>query len=87
MNKKTQKFTVAATCAGCPIGLIVRTVLNATDDNIVVANATGCMEVTSTIYPNTSWNVPYIHSVFGNTGATISGIETAYRSLKKQKNG
>ncbi|MEA1925698.1 MAG: thiamine pyrophosphate-dependent enzyme [Patescibacteria group bacterium] len=85
MNKKTQKFTVAATCAGCPIGLIVRTVLNATDDNIVVANATGCMEVTSTIYPNTAWNVPYIHSAFGNTGATISGIETAYRSLKKQK--
>ncbi|MEA2007343.1 MAG: thiamine pyrophosphate-dependent enzyme [Patescibacteria group bacterium] len=84
MNKKTQKFTVATTCAGCPIGLIIRTVLNATDDNIVVANATGCMEVTSTIYPNTAWNVPYIHSAFGNTGATISGIETAYRSLKKQ---
>jgi pyruvate ferredoxin oxidoreductase beta subunit len=42
------------------------------------------MEVTSTIYPNTSWKIPYIHSVFGNAGATISGIETAWRALEKR---
>lgn len=75
-----------STCAGCPIPLTIRTVLNAIDDPVAVTNATGCMEVTTTIYPNTSWNVPYIHSVFGNTGATISGMETAYRALKKNKN-
>lgn len=82
---KKQKFTAATTCAGCPIGVVARTVLNATDDPIVVTNATGCMEVTSTIYPNTSWKVPYIHSVFGNAGATASGIEAAVKSLSKQK--
>lgn len=81
--EKTKKFTAATTCAGCPIGIVARTVLNATDDNVVVANATGCMEVTSTIYPNTSWNVPYIHSVFANAGATASGIETAHKALRK----
>ncbi len=86
INKyKEQKFTAATTCAGCPIGVVARTVLNATDDPIVVTNATGCMEVTSTIYPNTSWKVPYIHSVFGNAGATASGIEAAVKSLSKQK--
>ena len=84
MEHKKQKFTSATTCAGCPIGLVARTVLNATDDPIVVTNATGCLEVTTTIYPNTSWNVPYIHSAFANAGATISGIETAYRAMKKQ---
>lgn len=83
MEKTKQKFTVATTCAGCPIGLVVRTVLNATDNPTVVTNATGCMEVTSTIYPNTSWNVPYIHSVFGNAGATASGIDAARNALER----
>ncbi len=73
------------TCAGCPIGLIARTVLGLVDGPVVVTGATGCMEVTSTIYPNTSWKVPYIHSVFGNAGATISGIETAWRALSAKQ--
>ncbi len=86
MNKNlTEKLSPGhTTCAGCPIGIIARTVLNATDHPVVVTNATGCMEVATTIYPNTSWKVPYIHSVFGNAGATISGIETAYKALRKQ---
>lgn len=42
------------------------------------------MEVTTTIYPNTSWKVPYIHSVFANAGATISGMEAAYKILSKK---
>lgn len=83
-NVKKQKFTAATTCAGCPIGIVARTVLNEAGDRVVVTNATGCMEVTSTIYPNTSWNVPYIHSAFGNAGATISGIETAFNALRKK---
>lgn len=84
LNKKETKFTTSGTCAGCPIGIITRTVLNGTDNPIAVTNATGCMEVTTTIYPNTSWKVPYIHSVFGNAGATISGMETAYKTLLKR---
>ena len=84
-NLNTQeKVSAMTTCAGCPIGLVARTVLGSVDGPAVVTGATGCMEVTSTIYPNTSWKVPYIHSVFGNVGATISGIETAWNSLEKR---
>lgn len=78
------RLTAMTTCAGCPIGLVARTVLEAVDGPAVITGATGCMEVTSTIYPNTSWKDPYIHSVFGNAGATISGVETAWRALEKQ---
>lgn len=82
---QNQKFASGhTTCAGCPIGIVVRTVLNATDNPIVVSNATGCLEVTSTIYPNTCWNVPYIHSAFGNAAATIAGVEIGYKALKKR---
>ncbi len=87
-NLNTQeKVSAMTTCAGCPIGLVARTVLNAIDGPAVVTGATSCMEVTSTIYPNTSWKVPYIHSVFGNAGATISGIETAWKAIAKRKAG
>ncbi len=86
MNNNQSKLTTATTCAGCPIGLVAKTVLDAAGDEVVVTNATGCMEVTTTIYPNTSWKVPYIHSAFGNAGATISGIETAWRAKVKRRN-
>ncbi len=79
-----EKVSAMTTCAGCPIGLVARTVLGLVDGPAVVTGATGCMEVTSTIYPNTSWKVPYIHSVFGNAGATISGVETAWRALEER---
>lgn len=72
------------TCAGCGIPTIVRTVLRATDKPIVVSNATGCLEVTTSIYPYSSWKVPWIHNAFENAAATMSGIETAYRVLKKK---
>jgi len=86
MNKElAKKFRSGhSSCAGCAMPIVVRTVLNAVDFPMVVANATGCMEVTSTIYPQTNWQVPYIHSVFGNAAATIAGVETAYRALKKR---
>lgn len=71
-------------CAGCGFPQIVRTVLSATDNPLVASCATGCLEVTTTIYPFTSWNIPYIHSAFENAAATISGVETAYRALKKK---
>jgi pyruvate ferredoxin oxidoreductase beta subunit len=53
-------------------------------DNVVVANATGCLEVTSTLYPFTAWKVPYIHNAFENAAATISGVERAYKIFKKK---
>jgi pyruvate ferredoxin oxidoreductase beta subunit len=72
------------TCPGCPIAIILRTAYASTDSPVVTATATSCAEVTTTIYPYTSWNTPFIHSVFANAAATISGVETAYRVLKKK---
>lgn len=70
------------TCRGCTaIPQIVRTILKASDKPVIVANATGCMEVTTTIYPTTSWKVPWIHSTFEAAGALISGVETAHEAL------
>ncbi len=71
-------------CAGCAISSIVRQVIMATDQPVVVANATGCLEVTTGIYPTTAWNVSWIHNAFANAAATLSGIETAYRALRKR---
>jgi len=71
-------------CAGCGAPITVRQILAAIDDPVVVANATGCLEVATTIYPYTAWRVPWMHSAFENAAATISGIETAYRSLVRQ---
>ena len=71
-------------CSGCAESIIVRQVLMAAGEPIVVANATGCLEVGTSIYPFTSWRVSWIHSAFENAASTISGVETAYRSLVKQ---
>jgi pyruvate ferredoxin oxidoreductase beta subunit len=71
-------------CAGCTGANILRQVmLNAGPDTVVGA-ATGCMEVVTTIYPYTAWKVPYIHTAFENVAATVSGVETAFRALKKR---
>jgi len=71
-------------CAGCMFPSIIKMVLNATDKPVVVANATGCMEVVTTIFPYTSWKVSWIHNAFENAAATISGVEAAYQVLKKK---
>jgi len=72
-------------CAGCAFPIIVRTILSATDNPIVVSCATGCLEVTSTIYPYSSWKVPFIHNAFENASATMNGVISAYKSLKKKE--
>ncbi|OPX63316.1 MAG: Pyruvate synthase subunit PorB [Methanomassiliicoccales archaeon PtaB.Bin134] len=71
-------------CAGCAEPIIARQVLMATDKPVVVANATGCFEVSTTIYPFSSWEVPWIHTAFENAPATMSGVEAAYKSLRRQ---
>ncbi len=71
-------------CAGCGFPILVRAVLRASEEPVVAASATGCLEVTSTIFPYTSWRVPFIHSAFENAAATMSGVEAAYRSLRRQ---
>jgi len=71
-------------CSGCGASIIVRQILHATDDPVVVGCATGCLEVSTTIYPYTAWKDSFIHNAFENAAATISGTEAAYRSLKRQ---
>ena len=72
-------------CAGCGAAIVARQVLMAAGPNTVVVSATGCLEVVSTIFPYTAWNVPFLHSAFENSGATISGVEALYRSWMRQK--
>jgi pyruvate ferredoxin oxidoreductase beta subunit len=73
-------------CAGCGAGIAVRNVLRSLHegDKAVVGNATGCLEVSSYMYPYTAYQDSYIHNAFENAGATMSGVETAYRVLKKK---
>jgi len=86
MNKELIKKLAPghSTCAGCGIPAIVRAVLGATDDPVIVVNVTGCLEVTSTLYPYSAWKVPYIHSAFENGGATAAGIDGAIKALRKR---
>ncbi|MEA4922712.1 MAG: thiamine pyrophosphate-dependent enzyme [Eubacteriaceae bacterium] len=73
-------------CAGCGAGVAVRAVLRALEpeDKAVITNATSCLEVSSFIYPYTAYTDSYIHTAFENAAATCSGVETAYRALKKR---
>lgn len=73
-------------CAGCGASIAVRQVLHAVPENsfIVACSPTGCLEVSTTIYPYSAWRTSFIHSAFENAAATISGVETAYRALKKK---
>ncbi len=73
-------------CPGCGASIAVRQVLLAAPENshIVVSGATSCLAVSTSIYPYNAWRVSFIHSAFENAAATISGVETAYRALKKQ---
>ncbi len=76
-----------AACPGCAGPIILRQALLAAQQDgasVVVSIATGCMEVSTTIYPNSAWRVPLVHNAFENAAATISGAEAAYRSLKRQ---
>lgn len=71
-------------CPGCGAPIIVRQVLLAIKQPVVVACATGCLEVSTTIFPYSAWKTPFIHSAFENSAATMSGVEAAYQSLKRQ---
>jgi len=70
-------------CQGCGEALGARyaidTAMAATGGQLIAANATGCLEVFSTPYPETSWQIPWIHSLFGNTAAVATGIAAAMR--------
>ena len=70
-------------CQGCGEALGARyaidAAMRATNNQLIAANATGCLEVFSTPYPETSWQIPWIHSLFGNTAAVATGVAAALK--------
>jgi len=73
-------------CAGCVAPIIVKLALRAlpNPENTVIVNATGCLEVATTIFPYTAWRRPWIHNAFENAAATASGVEAAFKVLKRK---
>ncbi|MFA5038173.1 MAG: thiamine pyrophosphate-dependent enzyme [Candidatus Omnitrophota bacterium] len=71
-------------CAGCGQAIAARLVIDAAGKNTIIANNTGCLEVFSTKYPESSWCVPWIHSLFENCSAVASGIESGLKYLGKK---
>jgi pyruvate ferredoxin oxidoreductase beta subunit len=71
-------------CAGCAPATVMRLIMKATRGPTIVTQATGCMEVVSSIYPYTSWATPWLHTAFENAAANASGIEAALKIMKKK---
>jgi pyruvate ferredoxin oxidoreductase beta subunit len=71
-------------CVGCGEALAVRLACKALGQNVIIVNATGCMEVVSSPLPYTSWRVPWIHTLFENTGAVASGIEAGLKVIMRK---
>lgn len=85
LSKKEDLFAPGhRLCAGCGESIIVRQVLLTSEKPVAVANATGCLEVSSAIYPYTAWKTSYIHNAFENAAATASGIEAAVKALRRK---
>jgi len=72
------------TCQGCGEALAVRLMCKALGENTVIASATGCMEIVSSLYPTTVWEVPWIHVAFENAAAVASGVEAGLKALHKK---
>jgi pyruvate ferredoxin oxidoreductase beta subunit len=83
-NKEVLLSSGHRMCAGCGAPTIVKMVLLACDYPVIASNATGCLEVSTCISDYTAWKIPWIHNAFENAAATLSGVETMYRALKKQ---
>ncbi len=72
-------------CAGCGQLVAVQAVMRALNKETIISNATGCLEVTSTAYPQSAWGLPWIHSVFANAAGVGSGIRAALDQKKDHK--
>ena len=75
-------------CAGCGELLAARTVTEALGSDIIVTNATGCLEVTTTPYPESSWGMPWIHSLFENAASVAAmflTLEVAVTEIPKKE--
>jgi len=70
-------------CAGCGCILTMRHIMKALGKDVVISMATGCMEVSTSPYPYTSWRVPWVHAAFENAAAVASGVARALKVLGK----
>ena len=86
LNKEERLAPGHRMCAGCGATIGIRNVLRGIHegDEAVITCATSCLEVSSFMYPYTAWKDSFIHDAFENAGATCSGVEAAYRALKKK---
>ena len=86
MNKPERLAPGHRMCAGCGATIAVRAVLRGLHegDHAVIGNATGCLEVSSFMYPYTAWEDSYIHNAFEFAGASLCGVERAYHALLKR---
>jgi pyruvate ferredoxin oxidoreductase beta subunit len=85
--KKPERLTGGhRMCAGCGAPVVVRQILRALkpEDHAVIGAATGCLEVSTFIYPYTAWRDSFIHNAFENSGATVAGAEAAYKAMKRR---
>ncbi|MDD4859359.1 MAG: pyruvate synthase subunit PorB [Dehalococcoidales bacterium] len=85
---KKEKFAPGhRACIGCGEALAVRLACKALGENTIIVNATGCMEIVASQLPYTSWRLPWIHTLFENTAAVASGVESALKIMKKKGTG
>ncbi len=84
--QKDIKFTAGhRLCTGCGPALVAKwTMLAAADYNVAMSSATCCVEISSAVYPYSSWKVSWYHNAFENAGAIIGGIEATYKALKRK---
>ena len=71
-------------CPGCAHSIIVRELMNCTDDNLVISSNTGCLEVSTAVYPYTSWDTSWIHIGFENAATSITGAEAMHKARKRK---
>ena len=77
-------FSGHTACSGCGVSLAARLILLAAGENVILTNATGCLEVFTTRSPQTAWGVPWIHSLFENQASVATGIAAALRALGQE---
>ncbi len=71
-------------CAGCGQLVAVQAVMRGLNKDVIIANATGCLEVTTTAYPQSAWGLPWVHSLFENAASLASGIKAALNKKNDQ---
>jgi len=71
-------------CQGCGGALALRLITKAIGRRVIVANATGCMEIISSAFPQTAWDVPWIHVAFENAAAVAAGVESGLKAMMRK---